>query len=152
MLDASVHSIRLTSLVSNTRYRICVLALGSWNEPASDESADQDNHNRLQQQRQFNDNTNNEVVMKRSSAPDLSDSPTSRCVDALTLESVEATVANGDSSYSVITRDSASTDDATNHNVLTRRLGLTIGSCMGFVVFILLISVLGYLKVSALLA
>lgn len=30
---------------------------------------------------------------------------------------------------------------------LTRRLGLIVGCCMGFVVFLLLVSVLGYLKV-----
>lgn len=32
-------------------------------------------------------------------------------------------------------------------SILTRRLGLIIGCCLGFVVFILLISTLGYLKV-----
>lgn len=31
-------------------------------------------------------------------------------------------------------------------SILTRRLGLIVGSCMGFVVFIVLVSVLGYLK------
>ncbi|KAG8241394.1 hypothetical protein J6590_086115 [Homalodisca vitripennis] len=31
-------------------------------------------------------------------------------------------------------------------SILTRRLGLIIGSCMGFVVFIVLVSILGYLK------
>lgn len=32
-------------------------------------------------------------------------------------------------------------------SILTRRLGLIIGCCMGFIVFIVLVSVLGYLKV-----
>lgn len=32
-------------------------------------------------------------------------------------------------------------------SILTRRLGLIIGCCLGFVVFILLITTLGYLKV-----
>lgn len=32
-------------------------------------------------------------------------------------------------------------------SILTRRLGLIVGCCMGFVVFIVLVSVLGYLKV-----
>lgn len=32
-------------------------------------------------------------------------------------------------------------------SILTRRLGLIIGCCMGFVVFIVLVSILGYLKV-----
>lgn len=32
-------------------------------------------------------------------------------------------------------------------SILTRRLGLIIGCCMGFVVFIVLVLVLGYLKV-----
>lgn len=33
-------------------------------------------------------------------------------------------------------------------SILTRRLGLIVGCCLGFVVFILLVSILGYLKVS----
>lgn len=32
-------------------------------------------------------------------------------------------------------------------SVLTRRLGLIVGCCLGFVVFIVLVTVLGYLKV-----
>lgn len=32
-------------------------------------------------------------------------------------------------------------------SILTRRLGLIVGCCMGFVVFVVLVSVLGYLKV-----
>lgn len=31
-------------------------------------------------------------------------------------------------------------------SILTRRLGLIVGSCMGFIVFVVLVSALGYLK------
>lgn len=61
--------------------------------------------------------------------PLLSDSPSTRCTEVRTLEAptVDQSLPEGGS-------------------ILTRRLGLIVGSCMGFVVFIALVSVLGYLK------
>ena len=61
--------------------------------------------------------------------PVLSDSPSTRCTDVRTLEAPTV----GES-------------PPEGGSILTRRLGLIVGSCMGFVVFIVLVSVLGYLK------
>jgi hypothetical protein len=61
--------------------------------------------------------------------PLLSDSPSTRCTEVRTLEA--PVVGEG---------------LPKSGSILTRRLGLIVGSCMGFVVFIVLVSVLGYLK------
>ncbi|XP_039274867.1 uncharacterized protein LOC120348993 [Nilaparvata lugens] len=60
----------------------------------------------------------------------LADSQTSRCTEVKTLE--------GDSEESA---------GRGGGSILTRRLGLIVGSAMGFVVFVVLVSVLGYLKI-----
>lgn len=59
------------------------------------------------------------------------DSQSSRCAEVKTLE--------GDMAYY--------SDERHKSSILTRRLGLIIGSCLGCVVFIVLVSVLGYLKI-----
>lgn len=64
-----------------------------------------------------------------TSHPVLTDSPSTRCTDVRTLEA-----------------PSVSESPPEGGSILTRRLGLIVGSCMGFVVFIVLVSVLGYLK------
>lgn len=61
--------------------------------------------------------------------PLLTDSASTRCTEVRTLEA--ASVSEG---------------QPEGGSILTRRLGLIVGSCMGFVVFIVLVSVLGYLK------
>jgi len=60
-----------------------------------------------------------------------SDTQSSRCAEIKTLE--------GDIAYY--------SDEQHKSSILTRRLGLIIGSCLGCVVFIILVSVLGYLKI-----
>ncbi|PSN28966.1 hypothetical protein C0J52_28181, partial [Blattella germanica] len=60
--------------------------------------------------------------------PLLTDSPSTRCTEVRTLEAPDVA------------------DGVPEGSILTRRLGLIVGSCMGFVVFIVLVSVLGYLK------
>lgn len=59
------------------------------------------------------------------------DTQSSRCAEVKTLE--------GDMAYY--------SDEHHKSSLLTRRLGLIIGSCLGCVVFIVLVSVLGYLKI-----
>lgn len=61
--------------------------------------------------------------------PPLSDSASTRCSEVRTLEAASVSESLPESG-----------------SILTRRLGLIVGSCMGFVVFIILVSVLGYLK------
>ncbi|XP_050548214.1 uncharacterized protein LOC126909837 [Daktulosphaira vitifoliae] len=60
-----------------------------------------------------------------------SDTESSRCAEIKTLD--------GDLTFF--------SDEQYMSSILTRRLGLIIGSCLGCVVFIVLVSVLGYLKI-----
>ncbi|KAJ9601253.1 hypothetical protein L9F63_000589, partial [Diploptera punctata] len=60
--------------------------------------------------------------------PLLADSPSTRCTEVRTLEAPDIS------------------EGVPEGSILTRRLGLIVGCCMGFVVFIILVSVLGYLK------
>lgn len=66
----------------------------------------------------------------------LADTSISRCTEVRTLDATPSLITdeNGLSSHGII------------HSILTRRLGLIVGCCLGIIVFIVLISVLGYLK------
>lgn len=66
----------------------------------------------------------------------LADTSISRCTEVRTLDATPSLITdeNGLSSHGII------------HSLLTRRLGLIVGCCLGIIVFIVLISVLGYLK------
>lgn len=59
------------------------------------------------------------------------DTQSSRCAEVKTLE--------GDMAFY--------SDEQHKSSILTRRLGLIIGSCLGCIVFIILVSILGYLKI-----
>lgn len=68
----------------------------------------------------------------------MKDSTTSRCTEVRTLDAPDAIISSD---------GSAMGDVGSVSSFLTRRLGLIVGCCMGFIVFLLLVSVLGYLKV-----
>lgn len=118
---------KLSKLYPGTRYLICVLALGNWAHRR--ETAE----SRLARRP---DNSSHQLeVFSDSMLPLLVDSPTSKCAEVSTLGAPDSVhVGLGGGEHSV-------------QSILTRRLGLIIGCCMGFVVFIVLVSVLGYLKV-----
>lgn len=128
-LESGARSVRLSKLLANTRYRVCVLGLGGW--------------------------LGGPELAKPSRAALLRPDPSStRCAEALTLEPPDLAVASSDGS-SLSAEDAAAAAAGKGSGaagpgggVLTRRLGLIVGCCMGFVVFVLLVSVLGYLKVS----
>lgn len=127
MLDPDARSLKLTKLSSNTRYLICVLGLGNW-------LARVEETNVVAQV-----NTSHDDIFESTTLPEMVDSATSRCTEVKTLVAPEAIIVNG---------DGAQIGDASGvTSILTRRLGLIVGCCMGFVVFIFLVSVLGYLKV-----
>lgn len=65
---------------------------------------------------------------RSASALQLVDSQTSRCAEVRTLDGGDPT-------------------GAATGSFLTRRLGLIVGSCMGCVVFLILIAVLSYTKI-----
>lgn len=64
------------------------------------------------------------------------DTPISRCVEARTLAAEPVQ----------ITDQNRLTDGGLLHALLTRRLGLIVGCCLGIFVFIVIITVLGWLK------
>lgn len=83
-------------------------------------------------------NFSNHETFESPSDMQMADSSTSRCTEVKTLESPDAVISSDGSSMG---------DVGSVSSFLTRRLGLIVGCCMGFVVFLLLVSVLGYLKV-----
>lgn len=142
MLDKSSRSTKLSMLYPDTKYLICVLALGNWVSwtPEMQEARLFAPSNTVSENSSQNDHNGNNhwEVFTDSMLPLLVDSPTSKCTEVNTL-GVPDSIHGGlgslpDQSIGV-------------QSILTRRLGLIIGCCMGFVVFIVLVSVLGYLKV-----
>ncbi|CAH0389576.1 unnamed protein product [Bemisia tabaci] len=129
ILDQNTRSSRLTNLKSNTKYTICVYGLNSWEA---------------------------ETVLGSNSffkAGKLSSGPESETESVsqegngnwTELQSMCTEATTGvDEDNDVLAMDSNRYKEG---SILTRRLGLIIGSCMGFLVFIILISVLGYLKI-----
>lgn len=128
-LNHLAHSAKLIKLSSSTRYRICVLGLGNW---ISSSSKLYDGNIFVNEFNQVDGNTAlTDGLMKL-----LMDTSVSRCTEVNTLDTTPSLITdeNGLSSHGII------------HSLLTRRLGLIVGCCMGIIVFIVLISVLGYLK------
>ncbi|KAF7407861.1 chaoptin-like isoform X1 [Vespula maculifrons] len=123
LLDPKARSVKLTKLSSDTRYLICVLGLGSWGTPIPEDIG------------AWQWNSSHDDLIEGSTLPVMSDSPTSRCTEVRTLDAPDSIVGDG-----------TMNDRGGLASILTRRLGLIVGSCMGFVVFIVLISVLGYMK------
>ncbi|XP_043289270.1 protein artichoke-like [Venturia canescens] len=123
LLGPESRSVRLSKLASDTRYLICVLGLGSWGTPMP-ESVNS-----------WQMNGSHDDVIESSVPPIMIDSPMSRCTEVRTLDAPDTVIGEG----SVGDRGGLA-------SILTRRLGLIVGSCMGFVVFIVLVSVLGYMK------
>ncbi|KAF7407889.1 hypothetical protein HZH66_002426 [Vespula vulgaris] len=125
-LEPNARSIKLSKLMSNTRYLICVFGLGNWLTNLNEEMI------------VSHLNISKDELIESTPVTQMADSPTSRCTEVKTLETPNA----------VISSDGSSMGDMGGvSSFLTRRLGLIVGCCMGFVVFLLLVSILGYLKV-----
>lgn len=123
-MDPKARSVRLSKLASDTRYLICVLGLGSWGTPIPEDI------NTWQ-----GNTTSHDEVIESSMPPVMINSPMSRCTEVRTLDAPDSVIGDG-----------TPPDRGGLASILTRRLGLIVGSCMGFVVFIVLVSVLGYMK------
>lgn len=131
-LSRSSNSARLTNLTSNTLYLICVLGVGNWltykNDYNNSESAGSHFINNLH-------DAQNEVFLPAFRGS-ISESMTSRCTQIRTLYTLS----------SVMEMD-LSRNNGFFHSLLTRRLGLIVGCALGILVFIVLVSVLGWLKI-----
>ncbi|XP_050448932.1 protein artichoke-like [Cataglyphis hispanica] len=126
ILEPSARSVKLSKLSSNTRYLICVFGLGNWmTSRTEDGPIEQLNFTQIE-------------ILASTPSSQMKDSTTSRCTEVKTLDAPDAIISSD---------GSAMGDVGSVSSFLTRRLGLIVGCCMGFVVFLLLVSVLGYLKV-----
>lgn len=136
MLDHTARSTKLTRLYPGTRYLICVLALGNWASKRTEAKP----QSRISTRKPENDSHDVTEIFTDAILPLLVESYTSKCDKVTTL-----------GAPNTLSGSLGSVPDHHGHHgvqsILTRRLGLIIGCCMGFVVFIVLVSVLGYLKV-----
>ncbi|XP_031636562.1 protein artichoke [Contarinia nasturtii] len=160
------HSAKLNVLSSGTLYRICVIGLGNRLSSAmtmyyvSNMVADNNLVNQFSDKlvsssmdnpfgaSEFGDDDENvlHTIENRTDAIYMEfrhglmkskiDTPISRCIEARTLvaEPVQ------------ITDENRLTDGGLLHSLLTRRLGLIVGCCLGIFVFIIIVSILGWLK------
>ncbi|XP_034672080.1 chaoptin isoform X2 [Drosophila subobscura] len=163
-LNGTASSTKLTRLSPNTRYHICVIGSGNWlSEPlanalqrlhANESSRDEElplgavsvplpesyspyGHEQQQlQQLQQESLMENSIVTDHVLHEVLKNSHISACTDVQTL----------DSTPSLITDENGLSSNGFIHSILTRRLGLIVGCCLGIIVFIVMISVLSYVK------
>lgn len=131
-LNRSSNSAKLINLASNTLYIICVLGIGNWLTYQNDYNSSDSTANHL-----INGLTNaqNEIYLT-SIKGSFTQSMTSRCTQIRTLYTLS----------SVMEMD-PSRNNGFFHSLLTRRLGLIVGCALGILVFIVLVSVLGWLKI-----
>ncbi|XP_062539989.1 protein artichoke [Armigeres subalbatus] len=141
-LNRLANSAKLDRLTSNTRYLICVLGLGNWLSYQNDIHSLLNQSNQIQNQVLNNQNGFMTDELDTSFSNTLlslmMDTPTSKCTEVRTLDAIgpnPLAEVDGMSSQGII------------HSILTRRLGLIVGCCLGIIVFIVLVSVLGYLKI-----
>lgn len=121
-------------LSSNTLYLICVLGIGNWLTYQNDFNNSNNNNSSNNLLGDLN-SVNNGDMYPDSLKSLLSESTTSRCTEVRTLFALP----------NIIEMDGLS-GGGIIHSILTRRLGLIVGCCLGIIVFIVLISVLGWLK------
>lgn len=131
-LNRSSNSARLIALASNTLYLICVLGVGNWLTYQNDMNNSDSTGSSLIASLA---NAHNEVYPEAIKGL-LTESMTSRCTQVRTLYALS----------SIMEMDSLSSNGFF-HSLVTRRLGLIVGCCLGIFVFIVLIAVLGWLKV-----
>ncbi|EZA55703.1 Slit-like protein 2 protein [Ooceraea biroi] len=127
ILEPSARSVKLSKLSSNTRYLICVFGLGNWMMSRMEDAPTTEQLNFTQIE-----------ILASMPSSQMTDTSTSRCTEVKTLDAPDAIISSD---------GSAMGDVGSVSSFLTRRLGLIVGCCMGFIVFLLLVSVLAYLKV-----
>lgn len=131
--NTTTRSTRLNHLTPGSRYTICVMAIGNFGTTTSGSSipgariatpTDNPSSNLYGDEQTFN-----------HLRPYMNDSLTSKCTSVNTIELFGAAF---DSPFSNTYMGIA--------DILTRRLSLVVGCCIGFLVFVVLVSALGYIK------
>lgn len=154
-------SAKLNVLSSSTKYRICVIGLGNRLLSAMTMYYTSNVANNTQMLNYFGDKPNqpstddqinavlddeNDAVENKTNAiywefrnslmKSKTDTPISKCVETTTLPAEPVQ----------ITDQNRLTDGGLFHSLLTRRLGLIVGCCLGILVFIIIVTILGWLK------
>lgn len=133
VLNSTTRTTRLNHLTPGARYIICVIAIGDFENSAGSSMPNA----RIASSSQGNPGANlygDEQVFSNL-RPLMNDSHTSKCTSVSTIEIFSAAL---DSPFSNTYMGIA--------ELLTRRLSLVVGCCIGLIVFIVLVSVLGYMK------
>lgn len=158
------HTAKLNVLSSSTQYRICVIGLGNRLSSAMalyapnavegiasatiDETAIDDirTNGISEPPNELFDELSDSVYQnvsetvfwnfRNSLMKSNIETPISKCIEARTLATEPI----------VISDQNRLTDRGFIHSLLTRRLGLIVGCCLGILVFIIIIAVLGWLK------
>ncbi|KAJ2952069.1 hypothetical protein O0L34_g4333 [Tuta absoluta] len=136
-LNTSARSTRLDHLTPGSRYTICVFAMGNFDSTSSPSSS-------IPGARIASPLENSHLYGHAISMTTLNsylrsymnDSLTSKCTSVSTIEILGAALDSSpfSNTYMGIA------------DILTRRLSLVVGCCIGFIVFIVLVSALGYIK------
>ncbi|CAG4993621.1 unnamed protein product [Parnassius apollo] len=132
ILNNTARSTRLNHLTPGTRYNICVVAIGNFG--LSTDSTIPDARVALPKESLnvtlFGDEQ--QINYLRNA---MNDSLTTKCTSVRTIEIFGTSL---DSPFSNTYLGIA--------DILTRRLSLVVGCCIGFIVFVVLVSALGYIK------
>lgn len=134
-MNITARSTRLNHLTPGSKYTICVLAVGNFESPVSTSTASIPDARVAPSQENNTMHLYGDEQIFNHIRPYLNDSFTSRCTSVRTIEIFGSSV---DSPFSNTYMGIA--------DMLTRRLSLVVGCCMGFIVFVVLVSGLGYIK------
>lgn len=129
-LEPKERSLPLTGLASNTHYRICVRGLSSWAGPGSVSDSVELSDSWQSWSGPPGSGPPRENLVDGSYSLAMRDTAQTKCTEVTTLESPSSIISERGNLASI----------------LSRRLGLVVGSCIGLLVSVLLVSVLSYLK------
>lgn len=130
----TARSTRINRLTPGTRYIICVLAIGNTGASVSSGSTTTNARIALSLPNSNSNLYEDEQIMNHLRSY-MNDTMTSKCTTANTIEVLGAAIDSPFSNtYMGIT------------DILARRLSLVVGCCIGFIVFVVLVSALGYIK------
>lgn len=135
VLNATARSTRLIHLTPGAKYTICVIAIGNFGLLA----ASTDSFTPNARIAPSNNNTSAHLFGDEQIFTNvrqyMNDSLTSKCTTVNTIEIFGTAI---DSPFSNTYMGIA--------DILARRLSLVVGCCMGFIVFVVLVVALGYMK------
>ncbi|XP_055844308.1 protein artichoke [Episyrphus balteatus] len=137
-LNGTANSAKLIKLASSTRYHICVIGTGNWLTENIVLAISRLHFNEsmliYRDDPMMREDSN--TILTEGLQEVLKNSHISTCTDVQTL----------DSTPSLVTDENGLSSNGIIHSILTRRLGLIVGCCLGIIVFIVMISVLSYIK------